>query len=289
MFASHNGNKPSQDPIAEKKQETIVPGGNKAVLKLSDGTEILLDSAGQGTLAQQGSAKVIKLNDGQLSYQSKGTVRETLYNTITTPKGGQYQLVLADGSKVWLNASSSLRFPVVFSGEQRLVELTGEGYFEITKNERMPFHVQANGVDVKVIGTHFNVNAYTDESATRTTLLEGMVSVAQNNQTRTLRPGQQAAVNNAGMVVLNDVDIEEVVAWKNGMFQFKSADIGTILRQAERWYDVHFVYEGEISKEPFSGQISRNVNADQLLKILEIAGKVKFEATGRTIVVKPTE
>lgn len=268
------------------KETSIPPGGNRAVLKLSNGDEIILDSAGKGTLAQQGQAKVVKLGNGQLSYKLSGnTSAATVYNTITTPRGGQYQLTLADGTKVWLNASSSLRYPVAFSGKERRVELTGEGYFEVAKNVLMPFHVQSNSMDVEVLGTHFNINSYADEPAIRTTLLEGSVRIAKGGQRNTLKPGQQASVINGEMKVLDDVNIEEAIAWKNGMFQFKGADIETVLRQAARWYDFQFEYKGGIS-ERFSGQISRSANAEQLLKILELTGKVKFEIHGKNVVVK---
>lgn len=269
------------------KENILTPGGNKAILQLGDGRQIVLDSAGEGTLAQQGHVKIIKLDDGQVAYQAASSQKTTpIYNTIITPKGGQYQLQLADGSKVWLNASSSLRFPATFSGNERRVELTGEGYFEIAKNAAMPFHVQANQAKIQVLGTAFNINSYADESTIRTTLIEGSVQVTNARQTSLLKPGQQAAVNSQGQITVQDaVNVEEVVAWKNGMFQFKAASLETILRQAARWYDVSFEYNGGIA-DRFSGQISRNVNADQLLKILELTGRVRFDIQGKTIVVK---
>jgi transmembrane sensor len=295
--------KPAQPELAKenkvKKEIPLVPGGNRAILKLSDGTEIILDSAGDGTLVQQGQAKVIKLGDGQLSYQSSDkTTAEPMYNTISTPRGGQYQLILADGSNVWLNASSSLRYPASFSGKERKVELTGEGYFEITKNATMPFHVQVNNIDVEVLGTHFNINSYTDEPAIRTTLLEGRVKVVNRQsaigkgQSVILKPGEQAiavsnsrfTIDDSRFIIDRSPDIEQVMAWKNGLFQFKAADIKTVLRQAERWYDVQFEFKENIP-ERFSGQISRSANADQLLKILELTGKVKFVYQGKTIIV----
>jgi len=275
----------SADPV--NKTTIIPPGGNKAILKLSNGDEIMLDSAAEGTLAQQGQAKVMKLANGQLSYKPSGNApAAAVYNTITTPRGGQYMLTLADGTKVWLNAASSLQYPATFSGKAREVALKGEGYFEVAKNASMPFHVQVNTMDVEVLGTHFNVNGYVNESAIRTTLLEGSVKVKDGKQVRTLKPGQQSVVAaNEEMKVLDDTDLDAAVAWKNGMFQFKGADIETVLRQAERWYDVQFDYKGGIAVR-FSGQISRSANAEQLLKILELTGKVKFEIHGKTIVVK---
>lgn len=268
-------------------QKDVAPGSTKAILKLADGTEIILDSANEGTLAQQGGVKIIKLNNGQLSYNSQnGKPGEVLYNTVTTPKGGQYQLVLADGTKVWLNAGSSLHFPAAFAGKERVVEIMGEGYFEVAKNAAMPFHVRVNEMDIQVLGTHFNVNAYADEGLTRTTLLEGSVKVSKGAQARLLKPGQQAAVNqDEQILVQNDVNLDEVIAWKNGLFQFQSADLETILRQASRWYDIEVEYRDKIT-ERFSGQISRDVNISQLLKILEFTGKVHFEIEGKKIIVK---
>ncbi|HUP11938.1 MAG TPA: FecR domain-containing protein [Niastella sp.] len=293
---------PTQNEIVEQKpvngKNAITPGGNKAILKLSDGREIVLDSAGEGTLTKQGQSNVIKSGDGQLQYQAAGnTSAETVYNTIATPRGGQYQLVMADGSKVWLNASSSLRFPTAFTGKERRVELTGEGYFEIQhlapkgEQKKIPFIVNVisgNGreAEVEVLGTHFNINAYDDEMAVKTTLLNGSVKVKAENLV-VLKPGEQAALAGAHspLTIDHSPDLEQVMAWKNGLFQFKAAGIETVLRQAARWYDVTFVYKGTIP-ERFSGQISRSANAEQLLKILELTGKVKFEINGKTIIVK---
>lgn len=269
------------------KNIPIPPGSNKAVLKLGNGTEVMLDSLTEGMLLQQGQAKIIKSGNGQVSYKITGTTpAEIVYNTITTPRGGQYQLTLADGTKVWLNASSSLRYPSNFSGKERRVELTGEGYFEVARKESMPFHVKVNSIDVEVLGTHFNINSYKDESVIRTTLLEGSVKVTSGKQASRLKPGQEASVITNGDIKLqDDVNTEEVIAWKNGMFQFKAADIETVLRQAARWYDIQIEYKGGISAR-FSGQISRSANAEQLFKILELTNKVRFEIHGKNIVVK---
>jgi transmembrane sensor len=289
--------KPAPNEIVQEKpvndNNAIPPGGNKAILRLGDGREIVLDSAGEGTLTKQGQSNVIKSGDGQLQYKSAGnTSEETVYNTIATPRGGQYQLVLADGTKVWLNASSSLRYPTAFTGKERRVELTGEGYFEVAHNKEMPFKVTTpprpggpGGADVEVLGTHFNVNAYGDEPDMKVTLLEGSVKVKAENSV-VLKPGEQAALASHSPLTINhSPNIEEVMAWKNGLFQFRAADLETVLRQAARWYDVQFVYKGDIP-ERFSGQISRSANAGQLLKILELTGKVKFEINGKTITVK---
>ena len=271
----------------QNKTNDVAPGGNKAVLELADGSKIILDSANNGTLAKQSSVSIIKLDNGQLAYNSqKGKPSEILYNTISTPKGGQYQLVLSDGTKVWLNAASSLRFPAAFVGKERNVELKGEGYFEVAKNAAMPFRVRVNDMEVQVLGTHFNINAYADEADTRTTLLEGSIRFLKGSEAHLVKPGQQVVAPHQEPIVINDdVDLDEVMAWKNGMFQFESADLKTILRQAARWYDIDIAYEDEI-KDRFSGQISRNVNLSQLLKILELTGRVHFEIEGKRIIVK---
>lgn len=266
----------------------LAPGANKAVLTLANGASIILDSAQNGTLTTQGNTKILKLN-GILTYEdSKKASSAVLYNTISTPRGGQYQLVLADGSKIWLNAASSLRFPTAFTGKERKVELMGEGYFEVAKNATMPFKVEINGLEVEVMGTHFNINSYNDEPAIRTTLLEGSIKINKNNSTSLLKPGQQAEVNSAGEVrIINDADIEEAVAWKDGKFQFDRANIYAVMRQIGRWYDVDVEYKGEAIATHFGGTISRNVNLSQVLNMLHLTGTVKFEINGRKIMVMP--
>lgn len=277
----------------------IIPGGNKAVLTLADGSQIILDSADNGSISNQGNATVIKL-DGQLTYSSTGADGNTqpMFNTISTPRGGQYLLILADGSKVWLNAASSLKFPTIFVGTQRSVELTGEAYFEIAPlspegGQKIPFKVNIAGKGiVEVLGTHFNINSYSDEAAVKTTLLEGKVKVtaisnliSKPSDAQILTVGQQACINTMGKVTLNnDVDIDAEVAWKNGTFNFNSQNIKSILRQIGRWYDVDITYNGKVSNETFSGIVSRNSNLSQVLKIMELAG-VNFKIEGKTIVV----
>lgn len=270
-----------KQPVIEND---IAPGGNRAILTLADGSKVVLDTAMNGALTKQGSVTVIKL-DGQLAYNKEGkTSEEVLYNTITTPKGGQYQLVLADGSKVWLNAASSLRFPMSFVGKERKVELTGEGYFEVAKDPGKKFIVDANGMATEVLGTHFNVNSYTDEENIKITLLEGAVKVTKAGASGLLKPGQQAQVGN-DVEVINGVDIEAVMAWKNGKFQFGEAtSLEEIMRQIARWYDVDIEYKGKVSGH-IGGSISRNVNASQVFKMLEMTGTVKFEIDGRKVVV----
>jgi len=264
----------------------IKPGGDKAILTLADGRTINLDSAANGNLANQAGVQIRKLASGQIAYEISSTQNEkVVWNTITTPKGGQYQLTLPDGTKVWLNAASSLRFPTAFTGKERRVEITGEGYFEVEHNAEKPFYVSVGKTEVKVLGTHFNVMAYDDEEAKQITLLEGSVLVSQASNNAKLIPGQQAKVA-ADINVTNDVDLEQVVAWKNGAFVFgESMSMEEVMRQIARWYDVDVVFRHKISGH-IGGSVSRNANISEVLKILELTGAVKFEIDGRKVIVE---
>lgn len=269
------------------------PGSDGAILTLADGRRIVLDSAQNGVVSQQGNLNVIK-NGGQVIYTKQGIVDETTYNTMTTQRGKQFQLVLADGSKVWLNAASSIRFPTSFIGKERKVEITGEAYFEVAKNPSMPFKVyisptpgEAEGALVEVLGTYFNVNAYDDEQAIKTTLLEGSVKVTKGGASRLLKPGQQAQLPQKGEIILiNKVDVEAVVAWKNGRFMFDGSDMKTIMAQVMRWYDVDVVYEGTMPERFFSADISRNTHLSVFLKVLE-ESDIHFRIEGRKLIVMP--
>jgi transmembrane sensor len=265
----------------------VAPGGDKAILTLADGRQIVLDTVSNGYLARQGTVKVTKMG-GRLSY-SVATIgsEKVLYNTIITPKGGQYQLVLADGTQVWLNAASSLRFPTSFVQKERRVVVSGEAYFEVAKNKERPFVVSVNNAEVQVLGTHFNVMAYKEEGIVKTTLLEGSVRFASENNIRVLKPGQQSQLLNDGQVkVLSGVDINEVMAWKNGIFHFQNADITTVMRQVSRWYDVDVVYQTKQEiKDLFVGETPRSSKLSDVLKILELTGHVKFRIQGKKIIV----
>lgn len=284
--------KPATEPAhaetAKAKPRDLPPGHDAAVLTLGDGRTIILDSA-NGTISQQGGATVINMN-GQVSYANKTKDKPTaiVYNTISTARGNQYQLILADGSKVWLNSASSLRFPTSFTGDRREVELDGEGYFEIAKNPAKPFHVKTSSQDIEVLGTHFNVNAYNDEVSTKTTLLEGSVKVnqlANKNQEVTLKPGEQAVLDPHSPFTINhSPDIDQVMAWKNGWFEFDNTDIRAIMRQISRWYDVDIRYETKTKDETYGGRISRNINLSNILKMLELYG-VHFKLEGKTLTV----
>jgi len=286
---------PAQPETAKTKPRDLPPGRDAAVLTLSDGRTIILDST-RGTISQQGGATVINLN-GQVSYANtaKDKPAPVVYNTISTARGNQYQLILADGSKVWLNSASSLRFPTAFTGDNREVELDGEGYFEIAKNPNKPFHVKTKTQDVEVLGTHFNVNAYNDEGSTKTTLLEGAVKVRQwamvNGQLKTeneamLNPGEQAVLSQAHspFTIDHSPDLEQVMAWKNGWFEFDNTDIKAIMRQISRWYDVDIRYEVKLDSQTYGGRISRNINLSNILKMLELYG-VHCKLEGKTLTV----
>lgn len=274
----------------------LAPGGNKAILRLADGSAIILDSAADGTLTEQGNIKVEKLSNGLLAYTVGGKQLNTsdaaFYNTISTPRGGQYQVTLSDGTKVWLNAASSIRFPVFFAGNERRVEITGEAYFEVAKNISKPFKVKTNASEIEVLGTHFNINAYEDEAAVKTTLLEGMVKVSVpgtggKSNSRFLQPGQQSGISKEGSIsVLNNADTEEALAWKNGRFQFKSADIKSILRQISRWYDVDVIYKGNVNLH-FTGQLKRDEYVSKVFEKLALTGEVHFKIEGKKIIVSP--
>jgi len=265
----------------------LAPGSNRAMLTLGDGSTILLDSAVIGQLAEQAGTRVMKVDDGRLAYDSEGRKRaETIYNTITTPRAGQYELVLPDGSHVWLNSESSIRFPVFFSGSFRVVEITGEAYFEVAENREMPFRVSSGNTTVEVLGTSFNVRAYADEGSVNTTLIEGSVQVASPVNQTTIVPGQMAIADIAGNIsVEDDADISEITAWKKGLFVFNGETIGEIMNQVARWYDVDVKFSGEPGSETFSGIVSRRSNVSEILKIMEQAG-ISFSLTEEVITVE---
>ncbi len=273
-------------PKKEEFTKDVIPGQTGAVITLATGQKILLDSTVNGSVAQQGNVSVIKKN-GELVYSIDGNNTDVVYNTMTTPKGRQFSLVLADGSKVWLNAASSITFPTAFTGKERKVTITGEAYFEVAKDAFKPFKVQVNQMEVEVLGTHFNINGYADEDAIRTTLLEGSVKINTKEGNSFLQPGQQAQLQKAGRIKLvNNIDLEETVAWKDGNFQFENSDINTVMRQIARWYDVEIEYKGTVNKH-FIGTISRNVNLSQVLTMLQQTGEVKCIIEGKKVIVMP--
>jgi transmembrane sensor len=266
----------------------LPPGKNGAILTLADGSKVVLDSLGNGVVATQNGSKVL-LNNGRLAYNAEGpAIAAITYNTMTTPRGRQFQLALPDGTKVWLNAASSLRYPTQFNGTERKVEVTGEAYFEIARNVSMPFIVKVNeSTEIRVLGTHFNINSYNNESTINTTLLEGSVRIAHDGETAVLQLAQQAQVNKGKIKILNDVNTEKVVAWKNGVFDFEDASLEDVMRQLERWYDIEVVYEKNIPKLEFIGKMGRDLALSDVLRGLELS-KVHFRMEGaRHLVIMP--
>lgn len=273
--------------LVSQKQNTpkdMPPGHNGAILTLSNGEKIILDSAGNGVLASDASVNVVK-KDGRISYEGKAG--EVVYNDIVTPKGREWQLTLGDGTKVWLNAGSSIHYPLSFLENQRVVEITGEAYFEVAPNAKAPFIVKTAQREIRVLGTHFNVNAYVDEPALKVTLLEGSVKVVNGSSNTIIKPGEQLVSTAISAVPsVKEVDTDDVVAWINGRFKFDNSDIRTVMRQIERWYNVEVEYRGTPPNYQFVGGTYRNINLSEVLKVLELSG-VHFERAENKIIVLP--
>ncbi len=298
---------------APKVKSTPLHSDNHVLLTLADGSQVPLDSMKDGVLAAGQKApqgvKIIKNGQGEITYQAGGAIASggtvpsgdvigsgsagqstgaMSYNTISTPRGGQYHIVLPDGTQVWLNAASSLTFPLAFTGRDRVVKLTGEGYFEVAKDVSKPFAVTVNKMTVNVLGTHFNIMAYEDENAVKTTLLEGSVKLVSHTAGLLLKPGQQGSLSaNSDDFRVTAPNMEEVIAWKNGEFRFENTQVTTIMRQIARWYDLAVSYEGSTADLVLSGVISRKEDVSQLLDILEATHKVHFKVEGSRVVVMP--
>jgi ferric-dicitrate binding protein FerR (iron transport regulator) len=272
----------------------ISAGSNKALLTLANGKKIVLNDATAALTITQGRIRVRKQQNGVLLYETVPAAgneqNETIgYNTISTPRGGQYQIILPDGTKVWLNAASSLKYPTGFTGKERLVELTGEGYFEVAKNKHMPFKVKFNGEMVEVLGTHFDIMAYTEEGETRTTLLEGSVKISKGLVNKILIPGQQTiSLNHQSDFMIRHADTTSVLAWKEGIFSLQNTSIHQIMRQVARWYDVDVVYKAnakDLEDKIYGGRVSRSNQLTDLLRNLELTGTIHFKIEGRRITV----
>jgi ferric-dicitrate binding protein FerR (iron transport regulator) len=291
LFYLNNRATPSKLLVSKTKND-IKPGGSKAFLTLANGKRIALTNEANGELVKQAGVQITKKAGGKLIYtvvnknaDNPETAAE--YNTIETPPGGKYEVNLPDGTHVWLNAASSLKYPAFFSGKERKVELNGEAYFEVAKNKAMPFIVKTAAQQVEVLGTHFNINSYTDEPETRTTLLEGSVKVKQNTNgdSRLLKPGQQSVLSEEKLSVAY-VDTEAVIAWKNGDFVFKDDDFKMAMRKIARWYNVEVVYDPSASYDLVpGGWVSRSKNISAVLKVMALTGKVHFKLEGRRITV----
>ncbi|NVM65184.1 hypothetical protein FHW88_003488 [Mucilaginibacter sp. SG538B] len=280
-------NRYKADNLAANSYKGIVPGTNKATLTLANGTTISLDDAANGQIAKQAGVKITKTADGQIVYQAEATGQnQAVQNTVTTPNGGQYKIILPDGTNVWLNAASSITYPTVFKGAEREVTLNGEGYFEVTKNKAMPFRVKSALQTIEVLGTHFNVNAYGDEALLKTTLLEGSVKVTSATNSILIVPGEQAVISRTGNGTISkqQVNLDKEVAWKNGVFSFADEDIREVMRQVSRWYDIDVVYEGDMPTEKFFGEISRSSKLTDVFRILEL-NNMKFSVEGKTVKV----
>ena len=291
---NRGGTKPEAGVTVAVKRADLPPGGNRAILTLSGGRRIILDSVQPGDLAQQGGVQISKTDSGKLSYHSIPKLQDQasaiLYNTLSTPRGGQYQLTLPDGTKVWLNAASSITYPTGFTGNTRTVQMTGEVYIEIAKNAVQPFIVRTGGVDIQVMGTSFNVNAYEDEPSLQTTLVTGSVKVKFSGDGIILKPGQQAIVVSAGQqqkgqgIKIQPADIEQTLAWKNGSFYLKHTPLAEALRQISRWYDVDVVYEKGIPAIFLGGEIKRDLSLSQMLDGLGAMG-VSFRIEKKRLIV----
>ena len=271
----------------------IPPGKDGAILTLSDGRTMVLDNAANGVISVQNGSKVSLQND-KLVYNPVGKSEEEIsYNTLSTPKGRQFKVILPDGSEVWLNAASSIRYPTAFKGNERRVEITGEVYFEVAKNPKMPFHVQVNkSTEIEVLGTHFNINSYDNEESINTTLLEGSVKITYNDEKAMLKPGQQARVTSKAseqknIKVVNEVDIKKVMAWKNGVFDCEGANLEEVMRQLERWYDIEVVYEKNVPQIEFVGGLGRDLSLLSVLHGLQMSNVHFRLEEGRKLVIMP--
>jgi transmembrane sensor len=285
-FTANDTSKEVEMAKATPVIDVPAPTSTKATLRLADGTEVNLDNAKNGSLASQGQVQIIKTPDGQIAYEGKSN--EILYNTLINPRGSKVVAVsLSDGTKVWLNAESTLHYPTAFAGNERKVEISGEAYFEVAHNAQKPFYVTKGGMEIKVLGTHFNVNTYDDGSPASVTLLEGSVKVSNDGKQSMLIPGQQARMNGANISIVDNVDMDQVLAWKNGKFQFgENTSIETIMNQVARWYNVQVEYKGTVNQH-FWGSMSRDVNVSQVLHKIESTGGVKFRIQGNKVLVMP--
>lgn len=290
VFTSRKEEQPAsvaKTTITPQQNDVDAPEAVYASITLANGEKLAVNGSANGKLVSQGKIDVIKTNDGLIVYKA-GTVGvsgETQYNTLTNPKGSNViGIVLQDGSKVWLNAESSLTYPVAFTGKDRKVTIEGEAYFEVAKNRRKPFMVLHNGMEVRVLGTLFNVSAYAGEPIAHVTLLEGSVKVSSGKTSGILKPGQRARINNNRVEVESNINADRSVAWKNGYFSFDKADVTEVMNQISRWYNVQIKYEGPIPDEEFGGELRRDSKLSSVLKILNMSG-VKFRVEGNTVTV----
>lgn len=274
---------------ATQQKQVIKPGTDKATLTLSNGQIIAVDQVSEGQIASQSNITVTKNSKGQIVYTQTGNAKAAaeLTNKMTTPRGGQHKVVLSDGTQVWLNAETQLKYPVYFNGKERVVELTGEAYFEVQHDAGRPFKVISPGQEIEVLGTHFDVKAYADETTIRTTLLTGSVRITAKDNKVLLKPGQQATLGTNKNFMVDEVDANDAIAWKNGYFLFKNEDIQSCMKTIARWYDVDVVYQGDVMKRRLGGTVSRYENLADLLSTIELTKSVKFKIEGRRVIVMP--
>lgn len=267
----------------------IQPGSNRAVLTLANGQQILLDSSGDSIIAQQPGVSIDQSDSGLLAYHAihSNMQQKMQYNTLVTPKGGQYRLILPDGTRVWLNAASSIKFPTAFIGDTRAVNITGEVYFEVAHNARHPFVVSAGAAEVRVLGTHFDINAYGDNGLIKTTLLEGSVEVSSGKHHTKIKPGQQAIIGDRDAdIKVNQVNVDGIVAWTHGFLSLEDNSVRQFMTELSRWYDVDVVYQGNIPDKKLGGLINRNTSLSDVLNVLAFNG-IKTKLEGHTIIVGP--
>lgn len=286
LYLSDNSSHPilSPNPV----HPDILPGSNKAILTLDNGNKIRLDNNhNEARLIQQKNVSIIRKFGGEIVYKSldKNRAEPKLFNTLTTPRGGQYHLILPDGTKVWLNSSSILTYPTGFTGKERKVTLSGEAFFEVAKNRDQPFKVLSNGQTVEVLGTHFNISSYPEEHKTQTTLLEGKVKIRNHDVTKVLKPGQESLTQETdNNILISEADIEKNTAWKNNEFIFNGENLKSIMRSISRWYDIDVIYKNYSDETKYWGTVSRSKNISAVLKMLESTGKIKFQIEGRRII-----
>jgi hypothetical protein len=284
----------AKQKFVQNQVNSIGPGGSKAVLTLSNGRKISLTDIANGKLIQQGIATINKTSDGKIIYHADHPTNRSVnalendvsYNTLTTPRSGQYTIILADGTIVMLDAASSIKFPVSFNGNDRKVEITGQVYFEVVYNKNKPFHVLVNGQDIKDLGTHFNIKAYEDEPDITTTLIEGKLSISNNITSKILKPGQEAIVKQGEKsITVKSADVEESVAWKNGLFIFHQESLKDIMKTIARWYDVDIEYNGTKPLRKLGGTISKYKNINELLDNFKITSGIKYTIEGRRVIL----
>lgn len=280
----YTSNKTGQAKQISYQQTAVAPGSNQAMLTLSDGSSVVVKETSKGLLAKDGSTEVIKNQRGELEYASSEKAEKPGgRNTLHVPRGGSFQVNLPDGTKVWLNSATTMTYPAANVGSERLVELHGEAYFEVSPDKKRPFKVISNGTEIKVTGTHFNVSAYQDDNHVTATLAEGQVVVSFNNQQKTLRPGQQSVSGSGSTLLVQEVDVESALAWKQGYFVFEDQDIAGIMKMVSRWYDVEVDYETALPTQRFGGTFSKSKGLDGLLNYLEQLSNIHFKKQGKKI------